>query len=107
MFQYFATRTRNSFIMEEMEPPIAIIGAGRVGCAFLIALTERGAPVKFIASRDPAHAQAAAQRTIGVKAIDLTEIPLNANRILIAVSDLAIPDVARQLNRAGMNHGAV
>jgi len=89
-----------------MDSSIAIVGAGRVGAAFGLALWKRGVPVVAIASRDRGRAEKAAQLIEGARPVSIAEIPAIAERILIAVSDAAIPEVAAELARAGMVRGA-
>jgi predicted short-subunit dehydrogenase-like oxidoreductase (DUF2520 family) len=57
-----------------------------------------------VASRHLDHARAAAE-FIGVRAVELEAIPGLAQRVLIAVSDDAIPEVAMCLKKAGFEHG--
>ncbi len=89
-----------------MDSPIAIVGAGRVGSAFAIALRKRGAGLVAVTSRDPVRADALANR-VGVRAVPVADLPAFACRVLVAVSDIAIPEVAAQLNSAGFQSGAV
>jgi predicted short-subunit dehydrogenase-like oxidoreductase (DUF2520 family) len=84
--------------------PIAIVGSGRVASSLGRLLRDRGAPVVGIASRDLNHARAAAE-FIGVKAVALETIPGLARRVLIAVSDDAITEVAIRLANAGFERG--
>jgi predicted short-subunit dehydrogenase-like oxidoreductase (DUF2520 family) len=67
-------------------------------------LRDRGAPVVGVASRDLDHARAAAE-FIGVAAVEMRAIPDLAQRVLIAVSDDAIPEVAMRLKKAGFERG--
>ena len=90
-----------------MDSPIVIVGAGRVGSAFAIALKKCGSPVVAIAGRDPARVESAARTAGGVRAVSLAEAAKLARRLLIAVSDTAIPQVALELNEAGFEAGAV
>src|SRR5580704_16334161 len=90
-----------------MHSPIAIVGAGRVGCAFAIALRKHGAPVIALAARDRARAEDVGKWAGGLQVVSVGDWPGMAQRILIAVSDTAIPEVAGQLNEAGFAHGAV
>lgn len=89
-----------------MDSPIAIVGAGRVGCAFAIALRKMGAPVIALAGRDPVRVENAAKAVGGVRAVGVADVPGLAQRVLIAVSDTAIPEVAGQLRDAGFMRGA-
>lgn len=93
---------------------IGIVGAGRVAQAIGRLLAERGERVVAVASRNHEHAAAAAAFIAGEDAglaacatISLEELPARAGRILIAVSDDALAEVARRLAAAGMSAGAV
>jgi predicted short-subunit dehydrogenase-like oxidoreductase (DUF2520 family) len=69
-------------------------------------LRERGESIVAVASRSPEHAaEAAAFVGGGARAATYAEIPHHAARILIAVPDDAIGDVARVLAGAGIDHG--
>jgi predicted short-subunit dehydrogenase-like oxidoreductase (DUF2520 family) len=87
--------------------PIGIAGAGRVAQAIGRLLVAKGEPVAAVASRTSAHAAEAAAFIGGVSAVPLPALPERAGRILIAVSDDAIEEVARALAVAGMGAGAV
>jgi predicted short-subunit dehydrogenase-like oxidoreductase (DUF2520 family) len=89
-------------VSASIQDSIGIAGAGRVAQALGRLLRERGEPVTAVASRNPEHAARAAE-FIGAAAVPLGR--LRADRILIAVSDAAIPDVARTLAGAGMSRG--
>ena len=90
------------------EGPIGIAGAGRVARALGRLLRERGEPVVAAASRDPSHAAWAAELIGGdTEAVSLDRLSRRAARILIAVSDDAIPSVAGVLAASGMNRGIV
>ncbi len=85
--------------------PIAIVGSGRVAASLGRLLRDRGVPVVGIASRDLGHARSAAAFIGGVAAMELEAIPSLAQRVLIAVSDSAITEVAMRLTNAGFNRG--
>jgi predicted short-subunit dehydrogenase-like oxidoreductase (DUF2520 family) len=71
-------------------------------------LRERGEPVVAAASRDPAHTALAAEFIGGeTEAVSLDQLPRRVARILIAVSDAAIPSVAAVLASTGMDRGIV
>jgi predicted short-subunit dehydrogenase-like oxidoreductase (DUF2520 family) len=89
-------------VSASIQDSIGIAGAGRVAQALGRLLRDRGEPVVAVASRTPEHAARAAE-FIGVAAVSLDR--LRADRILIAVSDAAIPNVARKLARAGTSRG--
>lgn len=92
---------------------IGIAGAGRVAQAIGRLLAERGERVVAVASRNPAHAAAAAAFIAGeagetaCAAVSIEQLPVRAGRVLIAVSDDALAEVARRLAGAGMSAGAV
>jgi predicted short-subunit dehydrogenase-like oxidoreductase (DUF2520 family) len=69
-------------------------------------LRERGERVAAVASRQIEHARAAADFIGGGEAVTYSCLPQYAQRILIAVSDDAISDVATTLAEAGMSQGA-
>ena len=88
-----------------MPDAIAIAGAGRVGQALGRLLRERGETLAAIASRDLEHAARAAEFVGGVRPIGYSEVPRYAERVIIAVPDDAIGNVAGILARAGMRAG--
>jgi predicted short-subunit dehydrogenase-like oxidoreductase (DUF2520 family) len=81
---------------------IGIVGTGRVGQALGRLLVEAGEPVVAVAGRTATHTEAAA-RFMGpsVAVVRITELRQVAGRVLIAVSDDAIEDVAVQLAGSG------
>lgn len=83
--------------------PIGIAGAGRVAQAIGRLLREMGEPVTRIASRDPGHAREAA-RFIGggIEAVPYADLPRGASRLLVAVSDAALDEVAQVLARTAV-----
>ncbi len=85
--------------------PFAIIGTGRVASSLGRVLRERGAPLQWIAGRDPQHTRIAADFVGGVEALPLESVPSAATRVLIAVSDSAITEVAQRLASAGFKDG--
>jgi predicted short-subunit dehydrogenase-like oxidoreductase (DUF2520 family) len=92
---------------------IGIAGAGRVAQAIGRLLAERGERVVAVASRNHEHAAAAAAFIAGdagetvCATVSLEQLPERAGRVLIAVSDDALAEVARRLAAAGMSAGAV
>ena len=84
---------------------IGIAGTGRVAQALGRLLRERGEPVVAVAGRNPGHAARAAE-FIGAAAVLPRQLPGRAGRILIAVGDGAVVEVARELAEAGMDRGA-
>ena len=83
--------------------PILIAGAGRVAQAMGRLLAEHGEPVFAVAGRDPGRTAAAAA-FIGhrVKPVALTTLPKRTARILVAVTDNAISEIAQRLAEQGM-----
>lgn len=82
--------------------PIAIAGGGRLGQALGRLLREKGQPIAAVACRRLEHARAAAAFIgEGVAALGYAELPRHASRILIAVPDDAVTDVAAGLAAAG------
>jgi predicted short-subunit dehydrogenase-like oxidoreductase (DUF2520 family) len=79
-------------------PAIAIAGAGPVGQALGRLLAARGMPVVAVASRSRKHAlEAAAFVGDAVVAVEYDELFARADRILVAVSDSALPEVSAAL----------
>lgn len=89
-----------------LDSPIGIAGAGRVAQALGRLLRERGEPVVAVASRTLDHARAAASFIGSVEAVPYSALPGRATRVLIAVSDDALPLVAATLAESGMHDGA-
>jgi predicted short-subunit dehydrogenase-like oxidoreductase (DUF2520 family) len=78
--------------------PIGIAGSGKLAQAIGRLLRERGEPVVCIAGRDPFRTRLAAEFIgDGVEPAGLAELPGRASRLLIAVSDSALHDVAEAL----------
>lgn len=86
--------------------PIGISGAGRMAQALGRLLRERGEPVVAVASRNPDHARAAAAFIGGAEAVPYSALAERVTRVLIAVSDDALPQVAATLASSGMHGGA-
>lgn len=86
--------------------PIGIAGAGRVAQALGRLLLEAGEPVVAIAGREPGRAaRAAAFVGEGVTHVAFENLPALATRILIAVPDDALMEVADRLAQGGMAAG--
>lgn len=87
---------------------VAIAGTGRVAQAMGRLLAENGVPVVAVGGRNSEHARAAAA-FIGrkVAAVPIAALPQHAQRILVAVADEVIEEVARILAGAGMRQGIV
>ena len=87
---------------------VAIVGTGRVARAFGRLLADSGDPPVAVAGRSIDHAaQAASFVGPSVKAVVIRDLAPLADRILIAVSDDAIPTVARELAESGLRGGVV
>ena len=87
---------------------IAVVGSGSVAQALGRLLHDSGQPVVALVARDPQRAQRAAAfvgSDVHVRAY--SQVPGSASRVLIAVADDGIADVARALVAAGMNTGIV
>ena len=86
--------------------PILIAGTGRVAQALGRLLAEHGEPVIAVVGRDPERARAAAA-FIGPRAKPAAfgASAKRATRVLIAVSDSAIAEVAGRLAEDGMRRG--
>jgi len=88
-----------------LKTPFAIIGSGRVASSLGRVLRERGAPLQWIAGRDPHHTRVAADFIGGVETLPLESVPGVASSVLLAVSDTAIVEVAQRLASAGFEDG--
>jgi len=89
------------------ELSIGIAGTGRMAQALGRLLRERGEPVAAVGGRDAGRAARAAEFIGGggVEAVSYKLLPHRAGRILIAVTDDALPAVAEALAEAGMTGG--
>jgi predicted short-subunit dehydrogenase-like oxidoreductase (DUF2520 family) len=86
--------------------PILIAGSGRVAQALGRLLAEHGEPVFAVVGRQPEHARAAAAFIAhGAKPVAFGVIPKRVSRVLIAVSDSAITEVAQRLADNGFGRG--
>ena len=88
--------------------PIGIAGIGRMAQALARLLVLAGQPVAAMAGRNPertAHAAAFAGQAVAPAVFE--QLPALASRILVAVSDDAISEVAEKLADAGMTAGVV
>ena len=92
--------------MPRSREPILIAGAGRVAQALGRLLAEHGEHIAAVAGRDPVRTAAAAA-FIGHGAIptSLDAPPEHVTRLLVAVSDDAIGEVAATLAEAGFRRG--
>lgn len=78
------------------QPRVAVIGAGRVGAGFALALRRAGRPVASVSSRTAAGARRAA-RLAGAPALPPAAAAARAGVILLSVPDDAIRAAARAL----------
>jgi len=76
---------------------VGIVGTGRVAQAFGRLLRERGSAVVAVAGRDPERTAEAARFIGGCAVSALDEIGRLAGRLVIAVSDDAVAEVAAKL----------
>lgn len=84
------------------QPPVAIIGPGRVGSALGILAAKAGWPVVAVGARRLDRARAAAEQIgPGVRACAPAEAVASAGLVLITVTDGAIQDLCGQLAAAG------
>lgn len=75
--------------------PIGIVGAGSVAQALGHLLSRHGQPIVALADRTPERAeQAAAFIGPNVQVMELADLPRRSRRILVAVADQGITDVA-------------
>ena len=78
--------------------PIGIVGAGSVAQALGHLLSRHGQPIVALADRTPERAeQAAAFIGPNVQVVELADLPRRSRRILIAVADQGITEVAAAL----------
>lgn len=83
-------------------PSIAFIGAGRLGQTLALALAQRGEPLRAIASRRPASAQALAAQIPGCQALSAEQAVAAAELVFLSVPDDEIAGLAQNLPwRAG------
>lgn len=90
------------------KPSIAVIGAGKVGCALALLLRDRGYPVAAVASRSPESARKLAERT-GARACSRPEdAAAMAGLVFITTPDREIPNVSEIIaERGGFKPGQV
>lgn len=79
---------------------IGIIGAGKVGCAFAIALADRGAEIAGVCSRTPQAAEYLSNRLDIAPAGDVIQLVKAADVVLLTVPDGAIAETAVQISRS-------
>lgn len=88
------------------EKTIGIVGTGRMAQALARLLRERGRYDVVVSGRDARKAAKAADFAgAGVRCVPLSDVPGTAGKVLIAVADTAIGEVAEGLAAAGMRDG--
>ena len=85
---------------ETHRPALAIAGAGRVGSALALLLSQRGWPIRGVWSRSPDSAGRLAQQ-IGAAAWNDPACLAEAQLVLLTVPDGAIGDCAQAIAQAG------
>ena len=79
-------------------PKLGFIGAGTVGTALAIRLSERGYPVVAVSSRSQASADKLAQAITGSRAVESSQaVADSAELVFITTPDDSIPKVAAEL----------
>jgi predicted short-subunit dehydrogenase-like oxidoreductase (DUF2520 family) len=86
---------------------IGILGTGRLANALGRLLRESGLPVRAVAGRDRKAAEEAAIFIGGAEAMPIGELPQLTGRVLIAISDDAIPEVACELAAVGLKDSII
>lgn len=88
----------------EPRPPVAIIGAGAVGRAFALRLSDRGFPIRAVISRTASGADALA-RAVGapISSDRLEDVPEGVALVLLCVGDDQIEDVGELLTGVRRN----
>jgi predicted short-subunit dehydrogenase-like oxidoreductase (DUF2520 family) len=89
------------------EPLVGIAGTGRMAKALGALMVRRGIGVSAVAGRCGRSAEEAARFIGAARAVALGELPVHARRIVIAVTDGAIPAVAAELAEAGLQGGII
>jgi predicted short-subunit dehydrogenase-like oxidoreductase (DUF2520 family) len=80
---------------------VAILGAGKVGCAVGVTLSKAGLPVVAVTTRSARTATQAAQLTGGTPCTDNPCAAAMADIVLVTTNDDAIAQVASQVAEAG------
>ncbi len=92
---------------QTFENAAGIAGTGKLAKALGALLVRRDVTVSAIAGRSLQSAEEARAFTGAERAVTLRELPRYARRIVIAVNDEAIPDVAAELAAGGLQNGVV
>ena len=96
-----------SLVTHTLEDLVGIAGTGRMAKALGALMVRRGSSVSAVAGRCSESAGEAARFIGAARAVPIRELPQCAGRILIAVTDGAIPDVAAELAEGGFRDGIV
>lgn len=91
----------------QREQSIGIAGCGRVAQALGRLLADRGEPVTAVAGRNRSRTAEAAAFIGNCKPSTLPVLAERASRVIIAVPDRAIEEVAESLASSGMRSGSV
>jgi predicted short-subunit dehydrogenase-like oxidoreductase (DUF2520 family) len=84
--------------MAKLFSKIAVIGAGQVGTALSLQLRKRGKNIVFVSSRTKASTKRSAQVLHSREfSITLSDLPADAELIIIATPAQAIPGIVKQL----------
>ncbi|MEW6183175.1 MAG: Rossmann-like and DUF2520 domain-containing protein [Bacillota bacterium] len=81
-------------------PKVAVIGAGRVGSALALSLTERGYPVAAVASRSAASAERLAAK-VGARVCAAAEAAREGELVFVTTPDGVIGTTAAEIAREG------
>jgi len=101
-------RPRSTSAATIAKPAIAIVGAGRIGCALGRRLHEQGWRIGPVITRSMRSAREARRRIgSGTPQAGLSEAVLVADVILISTPDRAIGDTAAELARLGQSSPSV
>ena len=89
------------------EDAVGIAGTGHIAQTLGTLIVRSGVRVSAVAGRSASSAREAARLIGAERAVPLGGLPRYAGRILIAVADDAIPQVAEGLAAAGLTKGIV
>jgi predicted short-subunit dehydrogenase-like oxidoreductase (DUF2520 family) len=102
--EYRVTLGRDHLVTEAL---VGIAGTGRMAKALGALMVRRGVAVSAVAGRCGKSAEEAARFIGAARAVALSELPVHASRIVIAVTDGAISGVAAEIAEAGLRGGIV
>jgi len=86
---------------------VGIAGTGRMAKALGALMVRRGFGVTAVAGRCRRSAEEVSRFIGAAQAVTIGELPVHAQRIVIAVTDGAIPEVAAQLAAGGLRGGII